>query len=47
MQNLSGNNLDKFNKSCSVFHWESNKIGLHFSDFSTIFYGIYKNQQNT
>jgi hypothetical protein len=23
------------------------KLGLHFSDFSTIFYGIYKNQQNT
>jgi hypothetical protein len=22
------------------------KLGLHFSDFSTIFYRIYKNQQN-
>jgi hypothetical protein len=34
------------NKSCSIFHHESNKIGFAFSDFSTIFYAIYKKQQN-
>jgi hypothetical protein len=33
-------------KSCSVFHRESNKIGFAFYVFFTIFYEIYKNQQN-
>jgi hypothetical protein len=27
-----------------IFHHESNKIGFHFSDFSAIFYAIYKKQ---
>jgi hypothetical protein len=26
--------MDKLYKSYSVFHQESNKLGLHFSDFS-------------
>jgi hypothetical protein len=30
MQQLPENNLDKFNKSCSTFHQESNKIGFAF-----------------
>jgi hypothetical protein len=33
-------------KCCSVFLKESNKIGLHFYDVSTNFYGFYKFQQN-
>jgi hypothetical protein len=30
MQNLSGNSLDKFNKSCSALLQESNKIEFAF-----------------
>jgi hypothetical protein len=30
MLNLSGNNIDKFNKSCGVFLQESNKTGFEF-----------------
>jgi hypothetical protein len=37
--------MDRLYKSCSVFHRESNKFGLLFSDLSTIFYTFYKNQQ--
>jgi hypothetical protein len=37
--------MDMFYKSCNVFHQESNKIGFHFSNFSTIWYKFYKNQQ--
>jgi hypothetical protein len=33
-------------KSCSVSHRSPAKWSLHFSDFSTIFYGFYKNQQH-
>jgi hypothetical protein len=45
MQQLSGNSLDKFSKSCRVSHEESNKIGFAFFWFSTIFYEFYKIQQ--
>jgi hypothetical protein len=30
MQKLSENSLDKYNKSCSTFYQESNKIGFAF-----------------
>jgi hypothetical protein len=33
MQNLSGNSLDKFNKSCSALHQESRKIEFAFFQF--------------
>jgi hypothetical protein len=46
MQNLSGTSSGKNNKSCSIFHNESNKISFAFFDVSTIFYAIYKKQQN-
>jgi hypothetical protein len=46
MQKLTGTSSDKNNKSCGIFHHKSNKIGFYFSDLSTIFYAIYKNQQN-
>jgi hypothetical protein len=46
MQKLSGTSSGKNNKSCGVFHNESNKMSLHFSDFCTIFYGFYNIQQN-
>jgi hypothetical protein len=45
MQKLSRISMVVLNKSCSVFHKESNKIELHFSEFSKIFYAFYKNQQ--
>jgi hypothetical protein len=28
-------------KSCMIFHKESEKLGLHFSEFSSIFYAFY------
>jgi hypothetical protein len=43
MQKLSGNSLDKYNNSCSVFHQESNKIEFAFFRFSTEFTKISKN----
>jgi hypothetical protein len=46
MQKLSGTSSGKNNKSCEIFHHKTKKLSLHFSDFSTIFYTIYKNQQN-
>jgi hypothetical protein len=33
MSKISGNSLYKFNKSCSVLHQESNKIGFAFFRF--------------
>jgi hypothetical protein len=30
------------NKSCSILHNKSNKIGFEISEFSTIFYIFYK-----
>jgi hypothetical protein len=45
MQKLSGTSSVKNNKSCGIFHHQSNKIGFAFLDVSTIFYAIYKNQQ--
>jgi hypothetical protein len=47
MQKLAGISSSENNKTCVIFHHESNKIGLHFSDFSVIFYPIYKNQEIT
>jgi hypothetical protein len=44
MRKLSGKSINKLYKSCSVFHQESKKLDLHFSEFSTIFYRIYKIQ---
>jgi hypothetical protein len=44
MQTLSGKSIDKFYKSCRVFHYESEKLSLHFSDFSMIFYAFSKFQ---
>jgi hypothetical protein len=46
MQKLSGISSGQSNKSCRIFHHESNKFVLHFYDFSTIFYAIYKKQPN-
>jgi hypothetical protein len=37
--------MDMLYRSCSVFHQESNKLSLHFSDFLMIFYAFYKIQQ--
>jgi hypothetical protein len=45
MQNLSGISSGQNNKSCRIFHRESKKLVLHFSDFSVIFYAIYKKQE--
>jgi hypothetical protein len=46
MQKLSGTSLGKNNKSCSIFTMNPTKLSLHFSEFATIFYAIYKNHQN-
>jgi hypothetical protein len=46
MQKLTGISPGQNNKSCRIIHHESKKIGLAFSDFSVIFYAIYKNQPN-
>jgi hypothetical protein len=45
MQKLTGISSGQNNKSCRIIHNGSNKLVLHFYDFSTIFYAIYKNQQ--
>jgi hypothetical protein len=34
-------------KVLGFFTSNPTKLGLHFFDFCTIFYGIYKNQQST
>jgi hypothetical protein len=47
MPKLSGNNLDKFNKSCSTSHLEFNKIEFAFFWVLDDFYKIYKFQQLT
>jgi hypothetical protein len=46
MLKLSGTSSGKNNKSCRIIHHESKKIGFHFSDFSMIFYAIYKKRPN-
>jgi hypothetical protein len=46
MQKLTGTSSGKNNKSCGIFHHESKKLVLRFSDFSAIFYTIYKKQPN-
>jgi hypothetical protein len=46
MQKLSGNNLDKFNKSCITFHQESNKIGFAFFWFFYNFLRILQDSAN-
>jgi hypothetical protein len=43
---ISRNRTCENNKSCSIYHRESYKIGFVFSEFYTIFYTFYKNQQN-
>jgi hypothetical protein len=45
MLKISKIRLREYNKSCSIFYNESNKIEFHFSEFSTIFYAFYKFQQ--
>jgi hypothetical protein len=47
MQKLSRNNSGKNNKSCRIFHNESNKIEFAFLWISTILYAFYKIQQFT
>jgi hypothetical protein len=47
MQKLTGISSGKNNKSCGIFHLESNKISFAFFDFSVIFYAIYKNKEIT
>jgi hypothetical protein len=37
----------RITKVVGFFTNNPTKLGLYFSEFSTIFYGIYKNQQNT
>jgi hypothetical protein len=44
MQKLSGKAIDMLYQSCSVFTRNPTKLSLHFSDFSTVFYGFYKIQ---
>jgi hypothetical protein len=46
MQKLLGTSSGKNNKSCRIFHNESNKFGFAFFWFYAMFYGFYKNQQN-
>jgi hypothetical protein len=46
MLKISRIRLCEYNKSCSIFHHESNKVEFaFFSEFSTIFYAFYKFQQ--
>jgi hypothetical protein len=47
MLKILGNKLGEYNKSCRIFHKESNKLSLHFSEFTTILYRFYKIQQFT
>jgi hypothetical protein len=47
MPKILVNDSGKHNKSCRIFHNESNKIKFAFSEFSTIFYAFYKIQQIT
>jgi hypothetical protein len=47
MQKLTGTSSGKNNKSCGIFHHESNKISFDFFRFSMILYAIYKNQEIT
>jgi hypothetical protein len=46
MHKLSGNSLDKFNKSCSVFHQESNKIEFAFFRFLYDFFRDFLSSSN-
>jgi hypothetical protein len=46
MQKLKGISSGQNNKSCRIIHNGSKKFVLHFSDFSVIFYAIYKKQGN-
>jgi hypothetical protein len=47
MLKLSGNSSGKNNKSYRIFHTNPTKLGLHFSDLSTIFYEFSNMQQFT
>jgi hypothetical protein len=44
MQKLLGKDMDMLYRSCSVFHQESKKLSLNFSEFLAIFYAFYKIQ---
>jgi hypothetical protein len=46
MQKLSGTSSGKNKKVVGYFTTNSKKLVLHFSDFPTIFYAIYKKQEN-
>jgi hypothetical protein len=41
---ILGNSSGKNNKVVEFFSWSPTKLGLHFYEFSTIFYGFYKIQ---
>jgi hypothetical protein len=47
MQKLAGTNSGKTTKVVGFFTMNPKKLGFHFSDFSTIFYGFYKILQNS
>jgi hypothetical protein len=44
MPKMSRNILGEYKKSCSTLRYKSTKFFLHFSEFSTIFWRIYKIQ---
>jgi muramoyltetrapeptide carboxypeptidase LdcA involved in peptidoglycan recycling len=44
MQNLKGISSGRITKVVRYFTMNPKKLVLHFSDFSVIFYAIYKNQ---
>jgi hypothetical protein len=46
MQKLSRNSSGKIKNVVVLFTRSPTKLGLHFSEFATIFYRFYKNQQN-
>jgi hypothetical protein len=45
MQKLTGISSGQNNKSVGYFTMNPTKLVLYFSDFSVIFYAIYKNQE--
>jgi hypothetical protein len=47
MPKILGTRSGKNRKVVEFFYRSPTKLSLHFSKFSTIFYGFYKNQQNT
>jgi hypothetical protein len=47
MQKLKGISSGQNNKSCRIIHHNPTKLVSHVSEFSVIFYAIYKKQQLT